>query len=265
MHAYHVIIFVCCAIVLCCDVRGQAPTSTGVGAAYHEQGIAALAANDKARALSLFEEGIDLDPTFASNYYEAALLYCASKDPLWGIMYGEVFMNLERSGKRVEEIGKHIYNVYRKEISFKSDSSILVSFCSTPSTFIDSTEFERPKSPLAPFCTVFEPLILACATFESAFDLESLSRIRSRVAYAYYALKRHESHPNTVIEYQNAVFTAEHYDAYNHWVTGHGAPDAFAAWIKEHEEAWNAFLVWHAAHPMTVSSGQRFHRLKYAK
>lgn len=49
------------------------------------------------KALENYERGIQVDPQFPSNYFRAAKLYCGSSEKMWGLIYGEIFMNLERN------------------------------------------------------------------------------------------------------------------------------------------------------------------------
>ena len=53
-------------------------------------------------ALNYYEKGIEIDPKFPSNYYRAALLYDYSDHEIWGLIYGELFMDLEPNTKRTE-------------------------------------------------------------------------------------------------------------------------------------------------------------------
>lgn len=99
------------------------------GMIYLEKGNVYLNKNEYNKALKLYEKGIEVDPDFPSNYYRAALLYCNSTEEVWGMIYGEIFMNLERNSKRTAEISKILYDTYKSQITFSSDTSLTVSFC----------------------------------------------------------------------------------------------------------------------------------------
>lgn len=241
----------------------QDATRPRSGKDFHTLGMNAIKNNDIDAALELFERGISAEPQYAANYYEAAVIFCRSKNPIWGIMYGEVFMNLELTGNRVDEVSKCIYDAYKNELKFNNDTLTMVTFCSTPMRKIDSLDFV-PGNSTESFCNVFEPLIGACASYErNGFDVEALSRIRARMAYAFYALRRDSSHPNIVFEYQLKTLKEELVDAYNHWITRSGDASAFNAWKNEHDAEWTAFLAWQKKNPLQVSDDHRFHRLLY--
>ena len=72
------------------------------GPLHLEAGIMAMEAKDYNRAVQYWETGIEAAPQFPSNYFWASKLYLQSSRPLWGFLYGEIFVNLERgsSGPR---------------------------------------------------------------------------------------------------------------------------------------------------------------------
>ena len=64
------------------------------GMIYLEKGNVYWSKKEYKKALSFYEKGIQVDPKFPSNYYRAARIYCSSSEEIWGIIYGEIFMNL---------------------------------------------------------------------------------------------------------------------------------------------------------------------------
>lgn len=65
---------------------------------------------DYDRAVSYYEKGVYVEPAYSSNYYRLAQLFLSSKDKFWGLIYGEIFMNLERNSQRTEEMSKWLFN-----------------------------------------------------------------------------------------------------------------------------------------------------------
>ena len=51
-------------------------------------------------AIIFYEKGIEVEPTYPSNYYWATKIFCSSTEEIWGMFYGEMFMNIERGSKR---------------------------------------------------------------------------------------------------------------------------------------------------------------------
>src|SRR5690606_21317883 len=82
------------------------------GNLYLERGNIYLIQENYKEAVENYETGIEVDPMFPSNYYRLAKLYLHSSNKLAGLMYGELFMNLERTTDRALEISELLYSTY---------------------------------------------------------------------------------------------------------------------------------------------------------
>lgn len=229
------------------------------GNLYLEMGIMHMSAKDYNKAISYYEKGIELDPAFPSNYYWAAKLYCSSTEEVWGMIYGEIFMNLERNSKRTEEISKLLYDVYKREIKFISDTSFSVSFSQNATMMVSD-----PKKMKLPFGVgVYEMVLMTSIVGEKSIDLNSLDGIRKRFLENYYKAGNNKDYPNALFEYQNKVMNAGHMEAYNHWILMKGDPAAFSAWQKENTAKWDSFINWFKLNPAEFNEKNRFYRGQY--
>jgi tetratricopeptide (TPR) repeat protein len=90
------------------------------GALYNEMGEL-LEEQKRPDAITFWEKGIQLDPAYSKNYYNAANYYYGTGDYLWSSLYGEIFVNMEPLSKRTPEVKDHILDGYRKLLtSFQS-------------------------------------------------------------------------------------------------------------------------------------------------
>src|SRR5690606_15543621 len=64
------------------------------GPLYSEYGELLWAKQDY-NAIKEWEKGIEKAPSFAGNYYNAALFYYYTQDKVWTLIYGEIFVNME--------------------------------------------------------------------------------------------------------------------------------------------------------------------------
>ena len=69
------------------------------GPLYSEYGELLWSAKDML-AIRQWEEGIKNDPGYSGNYYNAALFYFYTKDKVWSLIYGEIFVNMESLSER---------------------------------------------------------------------------------------------------------------------------------------------------------------------
>jgi len=224
------------------------------GKLYLEKGNIYLMQEDYNKAISFYEKGIEVEPTFPSNYYRATLLYCNSTEEVWGMIYGEIFMNLERGSRRTEEISKLLFDTYKSEIQFKDENNINVSF----SKNLVITDINK-----LPFGMIYEPTLLLAVVGEKNIDINSLDKIRTNFLNLYYEQKHNKTHPNVLFDYQKQIEKAGHLEAYNYWLLMKGDEDGFDVWHSENKEKWDKFVKWFSENPLKLSSKNKFYRNQY--
>lgn len=232
------------------------------GKLYLELGIIQMMKKEYGKALSYFEKGIELDPGFSSNYYWAAKLYCSSDEEVWGMIYGELFMNLERNSKRTSEMSKLLYDTYASEIQFTSDTTISVSF--SKNATVNVTDLKDPAKFKLPFgIGVYEPTLMLSMLPEHAIDLYSLDRIRTAFLDAYFKNGHASEYPNVLFDYQRKLQEAGQFEAYNHWLLMKGDEDAFQQWQATHTAMWDRFVNWFGNNPIKLDRVNRFYADQY--
>lgn len=212
-------------------------------------------------ALALYEEGVELDPDFPSNYYHAGRIFLNyTEEEVWGMIYSELFMNLEPASKRTPEISEMLYKTYQSEIKpIKNGDSGSVSFSkSNTISVLDPENFKLPFAMMA-----YEPLLLICMVGQDTINLESLNTIRTEFTKKYFEMKHDETYPNILFERQKEILDAGHMEAYNYWLLSVGAPDEFNAWYDTHKEQFTAFAEWFGEHPLKLDEKHRFYRTQY--
>jgi tetratricopeptide (TPR) repeat protein len=212
-------------------------------------------------ALPYYEKGIEVDPTFPSNYYRATLIYCSTTEEIWGLIYGEIFMNLERNSKRTVEISKLLYDTYKDGIVFKGKNEMSVSFCQNMSidinSMLDTSSFKMP------FCMMVEPLFLMSLITEKEVDINSLDRIRTSFVNNYFANKYDAIYPNVLYSYQRKVIEAGHIEAYNHWILMQGDEAGFKKWEKANKDKWDSFVTWFTENGLMLDNQNKFYTGQY--
>ena len=72
-----------------------------------------LAEQKNILAIKCWENGIQKDPNFGGNYFNASLYYFNNKNPFWALMYGEIYVNLSPLGDKSITIRKKMLEVYK--------------------------------------------------------------------------------------------------------------------------------------------------------
>ncbi|MGI4875637.1 MAG: tetratricopeptide repeat protein [Janthinobacterium lividum] len=232
------------------------------GRLHLETGIVYMGKKEYNKALSYYESGIKVDPGFASNYYWAAKLFCSSSEEVWGMIYGELFMNLERNSPRTAEISKLLYDTYKSEIKFQGKDTVAVSFSKNSVLSVDN--LKKGKDLKLPFGgLIYEPILMMSIIGETAIDANSLNRIRTNFLTNYYRLPASKKTPNVLFEYQQKIEQLGHLEAYNHWLLMMGDEQVFTEWEKANPGKWSAFVTWFKDNSITLDSTHRFYRAQY--
>jgi tetratricopeptide (TPR) repeat protein len=229
------------------------------GILYLERGNMEMLEKEYNEALGYYEKGILAEPTFPSNYYWASKIYMGSNQEVYGLIYGEIFMNLERGSKRTEDISALLYKVYESQISFESDTSISVSFCQQNDINITIEDLKELK---LPFCMLFETTFSIALTETKEIDLESLNNARTNFLTNYQTGKFKENYPIALYDYQQEIMDAGHFEAYNYWLLGKGDTLTSEVWFDVQREKFNAFIDWYSENPMEIDPDKFDHSSK---
>ncbi len=221
------------------------------GKLYLEKGNVYLNNKNYYKALNFYELGIRADPKFSSNYYRATLIYCGSTEQVWGMIYGEIFMNLERNSKRTVDISKLLFDTYKSQIEFPSDTSISVSFSLNANIGINKS-YGSMKLPFG--VGAYEPTLLMSMLKEKTIDLASLNRIRTNFVDRYFQMQFNTKYPNVLFDFQKDIMNAGHLEAYNYWILMKGDEVGFGKWVSDNKEKWDAFVTWFTQNKINVDT-----------
>jgi tetratricopeptide (TPR) repeat protein len=210
------------------------------------------------KAINYYEKGIDVEPGLSSNYYRLAKIFLNSEEEVWGMIYGEIFMNLERNSSRTAEISKMLYDTYKSEIKFTSDTSFTVSFSKNGVVNLHSKKLELPFG-----VGVYEPTLIMEMLSEKQIDLNSLDRIRTGFITNYFNNNRFKKYPNALFDYQNRILKAGHLESYNHWILMKGDEDGFNQWKAANTEKWDQFVNWFNPNGLKLDDKNKFIRSQY--
>lgn len=205
-----------------------------------EKGNIYLQKNEYNDAVENYRKGVEVDPMFSSNYFRLAKLYLGSKDKLAGIIYGELFINIERSTKRTEEMSDLLFKAYQSAITL-GKNEMKISFCQTvidASTLVDGEKFKLP------LCAAFEKNFIMAILGHQEFNLESLTKMRTTFIRNFFQ-EDYIIYPNVLFAYQKEMFDKGFFEAYNYYVFQIGAETEFKTWFDSNQDKYKAFLEWY--------------------
>ncbi|HVF80533.1 MAG TPA: tetratricopeptide repeat protein [Flavisolibacter sp.] len=192
----------------------------GSGALYNEFGEMLWAKNDE-NAIAIWEKGIEMDPSYAGNYYHASTYYFFTKDKVWSIIYGEIFVNMEYLTERATEVKKQLLSAYKEKI------------------FLGTSE----GASTLPFAqAVYETYSKQSSLIAKGVTVETLTMIRTRFILDWYA-KYGAKFPMRLFDYQQQLLRAGMFEAYNQWLFGPVDNLAFFdQWTRTNAEAYKKFI-----------------------
>lgn len=215
---------------------------------------------DDIKALDVHEKGIEVDPIYPSNYYQVCSIFSITTEPIWAVLYGELFMNIERGSSRTEKMSRMLYELYHNSIQFTSDSTFTISFSKNVLTNLASfdKDFKLPFS-----IGAYEPTIALSVINENEITIESLCRIRKNFINFYYNKKLNEIYPNILFDWHKNLIENDYFESYNYWLLMKGNPEEFELWYSKNSEIFDQFINWFSSNPLIIDESNKFARSQY--
>jgi tetratricopeptide (TPR) repeat protein len=212
------------------------------GLLYLEKGVVYEFEKEYNNAIETYKKGISAEPKYPSNYYRIANLYLNSDDKVPGLIYGEIFLNLERTTNRTKEMSKNLFDAYKNSIVFENNEWKKLNLCKQMK--INPTQFEKDKK--LPLCMVFGKWFTfgLLNSRVKEYNLDSISKIRKEFIKNYFE-KDNKDYPNILFEYQKKMIDNEIFEAYNHYIFQMGATEEFSEWLKTNNTEYEKFVEWY--------------------
>ncbi|MFZ4929895.1 tetratricopeptide repeat protein [Chryseobacterium sp. Mn2064] len=207
------------------------------GRLHLEKGIALESQGKLKDAVELYEKGIKAEPMYPSNYYRVSQLYLNSKDVLYGLIYGEIFLNLERTTSRSQKMSELLYDTYKKAVHFNAENTS-IDFCEA---VIDAEKYNKNKT--IPFCITFAANFALASIGQKEINLETLSSIRRKFIEEYF--KKDNYPPNILLSYHKMMEDQHVFNAYNHYIFQIGDQNAFKEWQTQNTTEYDKFVDWY--------------------
>lgn len=208
------------------------------GALYNEYGEL-LSEMQNTNAIAQWEKGIEMDPGYSGNYYNAAKYYYFTTDKIWSIIYAEIFLNIEPLSARTTEVKSLLLDSYKK--LFSGDLKNLQAKSNFEQAFIES-------------------MSKANAVAENGINAETLTMIRTRFALDWFE-KNAAKFPFRLFEYHQQLLREGIFPAYNQWIFGAAENlQAYQNWTTEHATEFAEFNTFQKGRIFKVPTGQYYHK-----
>lgn len=190
---------------------------------YSEYGELLSENKNEDAAIKQWEKGIEADPNYSSNYYYAAKYYAQKGNVLWGLLYSEIFVNIESLSKRTTEIKDILYGGYKKLFSAPESLSKAKQ---------SGTSFEK---------AVATNFLKLSNLMNTDVTPESLTQLRTRFILNWFN-RPSRQYPFRLFEQQRLMLQEGYFDAYNQWLVGASADtQKYQQWTQDHADEVKAF------------------------
>lgn len=227
------------------------------GSIYLELGV--LKANQEkwVEALAVWEKGLTLDPQHASNYYHLSKLFSRTDEKMWGLLYAELFLNLEFNTARAEEIASFLFDLYFDVYQATSDTSGTISLTKKGmEVVLDVSQIEKMKEGdfrLLKFSGQFaieyakvSPLYLS-----NLRTISALTTIRETFVDSWFVNERNtELYPHVLLTYLKEIKDNGYFEAYNYYLFRSVLPDDFGLYLEINQAKFEQFLSWYNEHDL---------------
>lgn len=201
------------------------------GMLYNELGKVYDREGEKEYALETWLDGIEADPTYHINYYDATHAYMYTNKMIWAILYGEMFLNIEHHTPRSNEVRKMVFAAY-KRLYTDFASGVVPKFGTKR---VNAGDFEQ---------AVYDTYIKLSPVVADGITTENLIMLRTRFLMDW-ATKFAIRYPFSLFERQDKMVRMGYFDMYNQWLFGEVEnSQLFGAWKKFHPNAMPAFENW---------------------
>jgi tetratricopeptide (TPR) repeat protein len=210
------------------------------GLLYNTKGNLLLGDKKTKDALEAYNKGIQVEPSFASNYFSAAKIYSENKEAVWALLYAEIYLNLDPYNNKTVEMKNILFNNYTV-LFMPNKNDKLPDFNSNSNTTNSTPQFIDAFK---------QCMTLGTTVIRDGINTENLIMLRTRFLLNW--------NKNFSINYPYTLFTMQQkmlrdgvYDAYNQWLFG--AMDnssQFSLWVKTNSKEYAAFENWRKLNPL---------------
>ena len=209
------------------------------GGLYNDFGELLLAQRN-VESIKQWEKGIEQDPAYSKNYYNAARYYFLTPDKVWSIIYSEIFINMEPLGSKTPEMKEMLLESYKKLF-----------------TDIDLEQNNKDKSNFAK--AYLQSMNKQTSQASFGLNAETLTMIRTRFILDW-CNGNSSKFPYHLFDYQRQLLQEGMFDAYNQWIFGPAQNLAvFQNWINTHSTEYNAFSNFQKGRIFKMPNGQYYH------
>jgi tetratricopeptide (TPR) repeat protein len=218
------------------------------GMLYSELGKYYETQDDLEFALDAWLKGIEGDPAYHLNYYNAARIYAETDKPIWTILYGETYVNLDRHSTRATDIKKLMLASYQKLFG-KTGKTLRYG------ENVTAGEEQSFEAAVMQTFSQLSPVVGDGITTENLIMLKARFIMDWNINFS-------AKYPFSLFSYHDKMLRDGEFDAYNQWLFGKVEnARQYDSWTQFHKEAISEYESWVRTNQLTPT-GADFYNSK---
>lgn len=191
------------------------------------------------KGIGQWENGIQADPEYPNNYYHATKYYLNNSNDVWGLLYGEIFVNLESFTGRTTEIKNLLLEGYKKIYAFGVVSA-------------------KGKTPFE--TELLESLRKQSSLTGNGLNAETLTAIRTRFILDWNGQSA-KKYPFRLFELHRQLLQEGLFESYNQWLFGSvDNISVYQNWTANHNMEYSDFNKYQRNRIFKMPSGQYYNK-----
>jgi tetratricopeptide (TPR) repeat protein len=216
------------------------------GLLYHEQGKVFTLEEKPEAALNAWLDGIAKEPEYAPNYYEASLRYLDTKKVLWGLLYGEIYLDIAHDTAGDENIKNKLFAGYK---------TLFDGFAAEEAPQYGKSQSAKPAKKFEE--AVMQVYSRLTPVVSDGISTENLTMVRTRFLMDWFS-GYGSKYPFSLFSYQDSLVSYGRFDIWNEWLFGkaESVPE-YNAWNTFHDGAISRTRAWQSGyllHPVVQDS-----------
>lgn len=236
------------------------------GILYMEKGNILYMEKDYDGAIELYEKAIEVEPTYPSPYFRASAIFLNSSEPVWGLIYGEAFLLLEK-GARNKAIQKGMVERLNNAFEMRGDTALHISLTKKNVIGMHGLKLVIPFEIRYEMATSKSKAVLEMtASKRDSITLPELINIRETVANTYKE-SWEEEYPNYLLDYQKQLIDGGYFEAFTMELFKDYYEKEYQEFIakEENQKIIEALHTWMIQHPFEPNKDKPIKRINNSK
>lgn len=203
------------------------------GKLYCELGTFYQADKKAKEVIKFWEKGIQVEPSYAMNYYPLSIYYSNGGEKLWSLIYSEIYLNISQNNAKSKEISKKLLDTYNSGLNNKENGVLFPKFTDyNPRTLIRNIDSIKVNFEGACFLVMKDALVNYELKDSTTYTIKQISDIRTDFINLWYKYGFNKKYSNALFDFNHDLISEGLFEAYNYLILKEGNNAEFQQWYS---------------------------------